>query len=114
MIHGGGKIATNVAEQLGIKTTMVEGRRITDEPMRDVVTMVYGGLVNKKIVAALQGNNCNAIGLTGADAQVIIAKKRPVKTIDYGFVGDIEKVNDTFILSLINQNITPIFCSTNI
>ena len=109
LIHGGGKIATKVAEQLGIKTTMVEGRRITDEPMRDVVTMVYGGLVNKKIVAALQGNNCNAIGLTGADAQVIIAKKRPVKTIDYGFVGDIEKVNDTFILSLINQNITPIF-----
>ena len=109
LIHGGGKIATKIAEQLGIKTVMVEGRRITDEAMRDVVTMVYGGLVNKQIVAKLQSNNCNAIGLTGADGKVILAQKRPIKTIDYGFVGDILEVNSTFIKSLLDQNITPVF-----
>ena len=109
LIHGGGKIATKIAEQLGIKTVMVEGRRITDEAMRDVVTMVYGGLVNKQIVAKLQSNNCNSIGLTGADGKAILAQKRPVKTIDYGFVGDILEVNSTFIKSLLDQNITPVF-----
>ncbi len=93
LIHGGGKIATQVAEKLQITTTMVEGRRITDQPMLDVATMVYGGLVNKNIVALLQQRGSNAIGLTGADAGVIRAKKRPIKEIDYGFVGDIEEVS---------------------
>lgn len=109
LIHGGGKIATKIAQDLGIESKMVDGRRITDAPMRDVVTMVYGGLVNKQIVARLQNFNCNAIGLTGADGGVILAKKRPIKEIDYGFVGDIEKVNAGFISSLIAQNITPVF-----
>jgi acetylglutamate kinase len=109
LIHGGGKIATNIAKKLGVKTTMVEGRRITDEAMRDVVTMVYGGLVNKQIVAKLQSKNCNSIGLTGADAKVILASKRPVTTTDYGFVGDIETVNHVFIKTLLDQKITPVF-----
>jgi acetylglutamate kinase len=109
LIHGGGKIANNIAEKLGVKTNLVEGRRITDEAMRDVVTMVYGGLVNKQIVAKLQSKNCNSIGLTGADAKVILASKRPVTTIDYGFVGDIESVNHVFIKTLLDQNITPVF-----
>jgi acetylglutamate kinase len=109
LVHGGGKVATEIAKKLGVETKMVEGRRITDEPMRDVVTMVYGGLINKQIVAQLQANNCDAIGLTGADGGVILAKKRPVKTIDYGFVGDIEKVDNHFIGNLLQQHKTPIF-----
>lgn len=109
LVHGGGKVATEIAKKLGIETVMVEGRRITDEPMRDVVTMVYGGLINKQIVAQLQANNCDAIGLTGADGGVILAKKRPVQIIDYGFVGDIEKVDNQFINILLQQNKTPVF-----
>lgn len=109
LVHGGGKVATEIAKKLGVETKMVEGRRITDEPMRDVVMMVYGGLINKQIVAQLQANNCDAIGLTGADGGVILAKKRPVKTIDYGFVGDIEKVDNEFISNLLQQKKTPIF-----
>lgn len=109
LIHGGGKIATRIADKLGIESKMVDGRRITDEPMRDVVTMVYGGLVNKQIVAQLQCFCCNAIGLTGADGGAILAHKRPVKEIDYGFVGDIEKVNSTFILGQLKNGLTPVF-----
>jgi acetylglutamate kinase len=109
LVHGGGKIATQMAKNLGIETQMVQGRRITDAQMRDVVIMVYGGLVNKRIVASLQSMDCNAIGLSGADACVITAKKREVKEIDYGFVGDIDKVNDQFISSLLSQNIFPVF-----
>lgn len=109
LVHGGGKVATEIAKKLGVETVMVEGRRITDEPMRDVVTMVYGGLINKQIVAQLQASNCDAIGLTGADGGVILAKKRPVKTIDYGFVGDIEKVDNQFISTILQQNKTPVF-----
>ena len=91
LVHGGGKIATKIGEQLGIQSNYVNGRRITDEATIDLVTMVYGGLVNKKIVAKLQSLQCNAIGLTGADANIIPAIKRPVKDIDYGFVGDVIK-----------------------
>lgn len=91
LVHGGGKIATRIGEQLGIQSNYVNGRRITDEATIDLVTMVYGGLVNKKIVAKLQSLQCNAIGLTGADANIIPAFKRPVKDIDYGFVGDVIK-----------------------
>lgn len=109
LVHGGGKIATQVAEKLGIETIMVEGRRITDKAMLDVVTMVYGGLVNKSLVAQMQHFGDNAIGLTGADGGVILSQKRPVKAIDYGFVGDIEAVNSTFISNLLSQNIVPVF-----
>jgi acetylglutamate kinase len=89
LVHGGGKIATRIGDQLGIESKYVNGRRITDAATIDVVTMVYGGLVNKKMVAQLQARHCNAIGLTGADANVLPAIKRPVKDIDYGFVGDV-------------------------
>ncbi|MBI3882996.1 MAG: acetylglutamate kinase [Sphingobacteriales bacterium] len=90
LIHGGGKVATKIGEKLGIQSNYVNGRRITDEATIDLVTMVYGGLVNKKVVASLQSLNCNAIGLTGADANIIPATKRPVKEVDYGFVGDVD------------------------
>ena len=93
LVHGGGKIATKIGDQLGITSNYINGRRITDEFTIDLVTMVYGGLVNKKIVAQLQAENCNAIGLTGADANVMPAGKRPVKDIDYGFVGDINNAS---------------------
>jgi acetylglutamate kinase len=89
LIHGGGKIATRIGEQLGIESKYINGRRITDADTIDLVTMVYGGLVNKKIVAALQAKQCNAMGITGADGNLIPAAKRPVKEIDYGFVGDV-------------------------
>jgi acetylglutamate kinase len=93
LIHGGGKIATQLAEKLGIETKMVDGRRITDQDTIDVVTMVYAGLINKKIVAKLQSIGSNALGICGADGQSVLAEKRPVKDIDYGFVGDIKEVN---------------------
>lgn len=108
LVHGGGKIATQTAAQLGIDTNMVEGRRITDRPMLDVVTMVYGGLVNKNLVAQLQANGCNAIGLTGADGGIIRSVKRPIKTIDYGFVGDIEEVNAAQLQSLLTSGLVPV------
>ncbi|RAW01712.1 acetylglutamate kinase [Pseudochryseolinea flava] len=111
LIHGGGKIATKIGDQLGIESKYVNGRRITDAQTIDVVTMVYGGLVNKQIVAALQTLNCNAIGLTGADGNLIKATKRPVKDIDYGFVGDVKAdgVNTVFLHALLNQNVVPVF-----
>ncbi|WP_080057014.1 acetylglutamate kinase [Spirosoma aerolatum] len=109
LIHGGGKVATQVAEKLGIQTTMVEGRRITDQPMLDVVTMVYGGLVNKQVVAKLQSLEVNAIGLTGADGGTVLARKRPVKDIDYGMVGDIEEVDSGQIQFFLRQDLTPVF-----
>ena len=108
LVHGGGKVATQIAAKLQIETQMVDGRRITDKPMLDVVTMVYGGLVNKNLVAQLQAVHCNAIGLTGADGGIIRSVKRPVKTIDYGFVGDIESVNDEQVNALINSNLVPV------
>ncbi len=109
LIHGGGKIATKIAVKLDIETKMVDGRRITDLPMLEVVTMVYGGLVNKQIVAQLQVLGCNAIGLTGADGGVILAKKRPKKEIDYGYVGDVEKVDNLLISNFLINNLTPVF-----
>ena len=109
LVHGGGKIATQVAEKLGIQTTMVDGRRITDRPMLDVVTMVYGGLVNKQIVAKLQALGVNAIGMTGADAGTVLAHKRPVSDIDYGLVGDIEEVDSGQIQFFLRQELTPVF-----
>jgi acetylglutamate kinase len=111
LIHGGGKIATRIGDQLGITSQYVNGRRITDEQTRDLVTMVYGGLVNKQIVAALQTMGCNAVGLTGADGNVITAIKRPVREIDYGFVGDIKAsdVNTGWIRSLLDGGLVPVF-----
>ena len=100
LVHGGGRSATRLAAQLGIESKMVNGRRITDAETLKVVTMVYGGLVNKNIVAGLQAKGVNAIGLTGADMNVIRSVKRPVKDVDYGFVGDVEKVNADFMAPL--------------
>ncbi|NIJ55528.1 acetylglutamate kinase [Dyadobacter arcticus] len=108
LVHGGGKVATEIAAKLGIETQMVEGRRITDKAMLDVATMVYGGLVNKNLVAQLQAGGCNAIGLTGADGGIIRSVKRPVKAIDYGFVGDIEAVNDQQINALLYSSLIPV------
>ena len=109
LVHGGGRRATTIAGKLGIETKMVEGRRITDAEMLEVVTMVYGGLVNKHIVASLQAMGADAIGLTGADANVIQAHRRPLKNgIDYGFVGDVDKVESSKIAHFIDKNIVPV------
>jgi acetylglutamate kinase len=108
LVHGGGKIATQVAEKLGVPTVMIDGRRVTDQPMLDVVTMVYGGLVNKQLVAALQALGCNALGLTGADGGVIRARKRTGWAQDYGFVGDVETVNADLLETLLRQGLTPV------
>ncbi len=111
LVHGGGKKATELLPKLGIEPKMVDGRRITDTETLDVVTMVYGGLVNKKIVAKLQALGVNAIGMSGADANSIKAHKRPVKGIDYGFAGDVDGVNDHAISNLLNLELTPVFCA---
>ena len=109
LVHGGGRKATKMAERLGIETKMVEGRRITDADMLEVVTMVYGGLVNKNLVAKLQANGVNALGLTGADADAIRSHKRPLKNgVDYGFVGDVDQANDEMLGRLIEAGITPV------
>src|SRR5690606_6544334 len=108
LVHGGGKVATQMASRLGVSTQMVEGRRITDLPMLEVVTMVYGGLVNKNIVASLQAIGVNALGLTGADGGIIRAEKRPVKTIDYGYVGDIKAVNSDILAGFLAQSLVPV------
>ena len=109
LVHGGGRRATKVAEQLGIETKMVNGRRITDEQMLEVVTMVYGGLVNKQVVARLQANGVKAIGLTGADADVIRSHKRPLKDgIDFGFVGDVDRADGQVLQHLVEQGIVPV------
>lgn len=106
LVHGGGKLATKVAEGMNIQQQMVDGRRITDAETLKVVTMVYAGFINKNIVAQLQANHCNAIGLTGADGNIIQAHKRPLKNgIDYGFVGDVDHVNTDLLNSLLQQNI---------
>jgi acetylglutamate kinase len=109
LVHGGGRKATKMAERLGIETKMVEGRRITDADMLEVVTMVYGGLVNKNLVAKLQANGVNALGLTGADANAIRSHKRPLKNgVDYGFVGDVDQADGEMLGRLIEAGITPV------
>ena len=108
LVHGGGRSATKLAAQLGIESQMVNGRRITDAETLKVVTMVYGGLVNKNIGAGLQAKGVNAMGLTGADMNVIRSVKRPVKDVDYGFVGDVEKVNAELLGNLIRQGVVPV------
>lgn len=111
LIHGGGTIATKLGDQLGIRSHYIKGRRITDAQTLDLVTMVYGGLVNKQIVARLQSLHCNAMGVTGADGNLIKAVKRPIGEIDFGFVGDItaESVNSTLLYFLLKQNVIPVF-----
>ena len=119
LVHGGGRKATKMAERLGIKTQMVNGRRITDSDMLEVVTMVYGGLVNKNLVARLQANGVNALGLTGADANAICSHKRPpvpattpagspAGLVDYGYVGDVDAADGTMLSRLIEAGITPV------
>lgn len=104
LVHGGGRSATKIAAQLGIETQMIDGRRVTDEAMLRVVTMVYGGLVNKQIVAGLQKRGVNALGLTGADMNCMLAEKRPAQPVDYGFVGDVKKVDGAVLADLIGKN----------
>ncbi len=111
LVHGGGKRATHIASKLGIESKMVNGRRITDAATLEVITMVYGGLVNKNIVAKLQALDTDAIGLTGADINSIKSDKRPVKEIDFGFVGDVKKVATKSVEKLIKANFTPVFCA---
>jgi acetylglutamate kinase len=113
LVHGGGRKATKTAERLNITTQMVNGRRITDGDMLEVVTMVYGGLVNKNLVARLQANGVNAIGLTGADANVIRSHKRPPvvvdgSTVDYGWVGDVDQADGNMLGRLVEAGITPV------
>lgn len=111
LVHGGGKKATEVSQKLGIQAQMVNGRRITDTAALEVVTMVYAGLSNKIIISILQSMGCNAIGLSGADANAILAHKRVVKDIDYGFAGDIDAVNVNAIQTLLAGKLTPVFCA---
>ena len=108
LVHGGERSATRMAERLGIATQMVEGRRITDTPMLEVVTMVYGGLVNKTIVARLQALGINALGMTGADMNIMLSDRRPVKTIDYGWVGDVRRADGVALSRLIDSGVVPV------
>lgn len=108
LVHGGGRSATAMAARMGVETKMVDGRRITDEAMLEIVTMVYGGLVNKSIVAGLQALGCNAVGFTGADMDIIRSVKRPVKEIDYGYVGDVIDVNTKELSIMMDQGISPV------
>jgi acetylglutamate kinase len=108
LVHGGGRSATAIAAKLGIESQMVNGRRITDEETLKVVTMVYGGLVNKQIVAGLQAIGVNALGLTGADLNYMRSEKRPVKDVDYGFVGDVKEVNAEILSDLISKGVVPV------
>lgn len=108
LVHGGGRSATKVATQLGIDTLMIDGRRVTDDAMLDVVTMVYGGLVNKKVVARLQSLGIDALGMTGADMDIIHSHKRPVKSVDYGWVGDVDRVNGEALSALLRSGVVPV------
>ena len=113
LVHGGGKEATRLSREMGLQPVMIEGRRVTDAATIDIVTMVYAGLINKRIVALLQSYGCDAVGLTGADGNTIPAKKRDPNPIDYGFVGDIDphRVNHSFIERLLEAGKVPVFCA---
>lgn len=115
LVHGGGKEASRMSRAMGVEPQMVNGRRITDADTIRIVTMVYAGLVNKRVVAGLQALGCNAIGLSGADGNAIKATRRPAKPVDYGFVGDIspEGVNAPFIGGLVEGGLVPVFCAIN-
>jgi len=111
LVHGGGKWATKLANDMQVEVEMVDGRRITNAKTLDIIIMVYAGKINKMIVAKLQERDCNAVGFSGADGNTIEAVKRPVKTVDYGFVGDVVKVNAKTINVLLENQITPVFCA---
>jgi len=111
LVHGGGRKATEVSSAMGLKPQMINGRRVTDEATVEVVTMVYAGLLNKKVTAKLQSFGCNAMGLSGVDANCILAHKRIVKDIDYGFAGDVDAINSEIIDVLLQNNVTPVFCA---
>lgn len=111
LVHGGGKKATEVSSAMGLQPQMINGRRVTDEATVEVVTMVYAGLLNKNITAKLQSFGCNAMGLSGADANCILAHKRIVKDVDYGFAGDVDAINSEIINVLLQNNVTPVFCA---
>lgn len=111
LVHGGGKLATKMAESIGLTTKLIDGRRITDGPMLDVAVMTYAGAINKNIVAQLQAFNCNAIGFSGADGNLIQSEKRNHPTIDFGFVGDVKNVNSKLLQALLSIGISPVFCA---
>jgi acetylglutamate kinase len=111
LVHGGGKSATKMAQSIGLVPQMIEGRRITDQPMLDVVVMIYAGEINKNIVAKLQAKNTNAMGFSGADGNLIQSTKRIHPTIDFGFVGDVNEVNTPLLETLISNGIVPVFCA---
>ena len=109
LVHGGGRLATTMAERLGVETQMIDGRRVTDKETLDIVTMVYGGLVNKQVVTLLHTMGVNAIGLTGADGGWMRSVKRPIKNgIDYGYVGDVKEVNGEHLRMLLDNGLTPV------
>lgn len=109
LVHGGGKLATRLAEKLQLPQQIVDGRRITDTETLKIVTMVYAGFINKNIVAALQANHCNALGLSGADGDAILAHKRRHPVLDYGYAGDVDAINTELISTLLEKSITPVF-----
>ena len=111
LVHGGGKLATKLAQQMQVEVNMVDGRRVTDQETLDIITMVYAGKINKNIVAQLQANRCNAIGFSGADGNTIVSNLRPSKPIDYGFAGDVKQVNTEVLEILLNNNVAPVFCA---
>jgi acetylglutamate kinase len=110
LVHGGGILANQIGEKMGIEAHFNEGRRITDAETLDLITMVYGGLLNKKIVAKLQAQKINAVGLSGVDGNLLTADKREVREVDYGFAGDIKKVNADFVQNLLDHKLTPVIC----
>jgi len=111
LIHGGGKVATELAQKMNLEVKMIDGRRITDSQTLDIATMVYAGKVNKAIVAKLQAKQCNAIGFTGADGNTILSKKRDVEEVDFGYVGDVVKVDTEIVEVLLSRKRTPVFCA---
>ena len=111
LVHGGGKSATALAQKTGLEVQMVDGRRITDAATLELITMVYAGKINKTIVTQLQALDCNALGFTGADANTITSEKRPVSTLDYGFVGDVKNVETSTLELLLNHGVSPVFCA---
>lgn len=111
LVHGGGRRASNLARQMGVAPKLIEGRRVTDRQTLEIVQMVYAGLINKNLVARLQAQNCRALGLSGADVDSIRAVKRPVEAIDYGFVGDVQRVHTGNICKLLSAGFVPVFCA---
>ncbi len=110
LVHGGGKVASQVSQKLDITPQVIEGRRLTDKDTLNVVTMVYGGLINKNLVAKLQARDVSALGLSGADGNLIRAKRRPIGEVDYGFVGDVVEINTSFLTTLLQAGYCPVVC----